>query len=106
MSLFDGMAGILNDVFGAPVTHTPAGGSPVTLQAIFRREPITTVDREGFEALVVSPTLQVPLPQANDVQRGDTVVPGDGQPYRIINRHPSGSPAGDAFVVFELERIS
>ena len=106
MSLFDGMASALNDTFGAGVVITPlAGGSPVSLKAMFRAEPVTLSGEHGQDILGVLPTLRVPATLAAMITTGDQVEPGNGKTYRIVNRLPSGSPATDAFQVFELEEI-
>lgn len=102
-TLFNGLAGILNDVFGGPVSHRPQGGAAVAIQAVFREEPISVQDEDGAEVLIVAPTLQVQKPVAETITRKDLIVPGNGKSYRVMNRHPNGSPAADAFVVFELE---
>ncbi|WP_428516284.1 head-tail joining protein [Roseovarius sp.] len=105
--IFDGMAGVLNDVFGAPVMHTPAAtGLPVEVQGIFRRDPIGVADEDGREFLVTSPSLRVERPYAADIQAGDTIEVGDGARFTVLNaQRATASPASDALVVFELEAI-
>lgn len=99
------MAGLLNEILGAPVTWTPSGGSATALQAVFREEPVRVPDEDGSETLLVMPILRVQRPAADAIARGDLIAPGTGKTYRIEARHPSGSPASDAFVIFELELI-
>lgn len=106
MSLFDGMTGILADVFGAPVTWTPRNAPPVSLRAVFRETPVRVPTEDGGETLTVSPTLTVQRPAADSIVRGDTIEPGNGRSYRVIAPFPSGSPAVDAFVIFELETLT
>lgn len=101
--IFDGMAGVLNSVFGAPVSHTPQGQASRTIDAVFRKEPDTVTDREGHDYLIAVPTLRVLKADAASISRGDEIEPGDGAKYVVLNQQPSGSPASDAFVVFELE---
>lgn len=101
-SLFDGLSGLLNDVFGGPVTWLPRSGREVTIQAIFREEPVTVAGDDGRNVLIVAPTLSVPQDGAVDMARGDRVEVG-GRDYRILNRIASASPASDRFVVFQLE---
>lgn len=107
MSLFDGMAGILTDVFGAPVTYTPAGGAPVQVSAVFRAAPIEVSDGEGHTTLITAPTLRVRRDILPGLRRDDRVEPSirPGEVYEVINVLPTASPASDAFVIAELERI-
>jgi hypothetical protein len=101
---FDGVAGLLNGIFGKPVTVTPAlGGSPRTVRGVFRREPIEVAGEDGFPVLVLSPTLKVPATE--DLKRGDIVEPSvePGSRYEVMNGEPSPSPASDRFVIYELE---
>ncbi|WP_243612933.1 head-tail joining protein [Shimia aestuarii] len=105
-SVFDGMAGALNATFGALVQHTPSGGEAVEIRAIFREQPIEVPDEDGRNILTVAPVLRVQRPVADGVSRDDVIEPGDGESYRVLNALTSGSPAADAFVLFQLERIS
>jgi len=105
VSLFDGIAGVLTGVFGAPVLYTPAEGVPITVEARFRSQPIEVPDTDGNTVIILSPTLRVSRTVLPDIARGDLVQPeGEHGPiYRVLNRLPSGSPADDAFIVCELE---
>lgn len=105
MSVFDGLAGVLNGMFGATVSHTPQGQAAVDIEAVFREEPIAVTDDDGRDVLIVAPTLRVQKPTADTIAAKDTIAPGNGRTYRVVNRHPNGSPAADAFVIFELEEI-
>lgn len=105
-SIFDGMAGLLNDVFGGPVVHAPSNGVPVTIHAVFRLKPIEELDSNGNAILLMDPTLSVPEPVASTISVGDEVTPESGVTYRILNRHQTGSPAQDARVIFELRKVS
>jgi hypothetical protein len=105
-SIFDGMAGVLNDVFGAPVMVFPVAGGMLTGNAIFRDTPISVATEDGHSLLVTSPTLRMQRPDADQIAAGDEIQPdGDARRFRVLNRLASGSPAADAFVVFELELI-
>lgn len=105
--IFDGMAGVLNDVFGAPVMHTPAAtGLPVEVQGIFRRDPITVADEDGREFLVSSPSLRVERPDAVGIVVGDVIEVSGGDRFTVLNaQRATPSPASDALIVFELEAI-
>jgi hypothetical protein len=105
-SVFDGMAGILAEVFGSKVVHTPAGGGSVQVTAVFREENIAVSDDNGREILGVLPILRVPRPAAGTISRGDVIAPGNGKTYRVVAPQISGSPASDAFTVFELELVA
>lgn len=100
------MAGVLGAVLGTSVSWTPHGGSATDIDAIFREDPVAEADDQGREILVTMPSLRVQRPAAVAIARGDIVEPGNGKTYRILNKHPSGSPASDAFVLFELEILT
>lgn len=102
--LFDGVAGLLAGTFGSTVTHTPAGGSAASVQGIFRSIPVEAAEDDGRIALVVASSLQVLATDAAGIAYGDTIAPGDGATYTVRGRMPSGSPAADAFVLFQLEK--
>lgn len=103
--IFDGVAGLLNDVFGGPVTHRPKGGISLQRHWIFREPQAEVEGDDGHVALDVAPHLRIPKPEAALVSIGDQVMPGNGKTYRVVNRWPGGSPAADAFVIFGLEVV-
>jgi len=105
MSIFDGMAGVLNDVFGAPVLFLPRTGGEQQIKSVFREEPVTVTGEDGREVLIVAPTWKVPSTAGVDIVREDCIEPGNGKRYRILNRIHSGSPASDRFVIYELEAV-
>jgi len=99
------MAGLLNDVFGDPVTITPVNGASYELQAVFRREPLEVAGDDGVPVLILNPTLKVP--EATKLSREDLVEPSiePGKRYEVQSGEPSPSPAGDRFVFYELELV-
>lgn len=103
--LFDGMAGVLNGVFGAPVSYTPQGGAARVVQSVFRERPLEFADETGRMMLITAPTWRVQRVLVPEVARDDSIVPGNGHSYQILNVHPGGSPAADAFVICELYRM-
>lgn len=103
--IFDGMAGVLNGVFGAPVTHYPAAGGSAVLQGVFREDPVEVLADERGTILIEAPTLRLLRDDALSVARGDTIDPGRGKTYRVLNRLTAGSPASDGFWTFELEEV-
>jgi len=105
MSIFDGMTGLLADVLGGAVSYTPAAGVPRDIPSIFREDPIEITDQDGHPVLIVAPTWQVDRSLVPELARSDRVNPGNGKIYRILNLHPSGSPAADAAVICELEKL-
>lgn len=105
-SYFDGLAGLLTGVFGGSVSHTPPGGSAVVIDAVFREEPVTVPGDDGRDVLILSPTLKVPADHAAGIVRGSGIAPGNGKTYEVLNGQPGGSPAADAFIIFELEEVS
>lgn len=103
--IFDGISGVLNGVFGASVTVRPERTAAYEVRALFREAPIVVGQGEAGDIYDVMPTLAVQRPAAAGVNEGDVIEPGNGSSYRVIARLPSGSPAVDAFVTFDLERI-
>jgi len=104
-SVFDGMTGVLDDVFGDPVLVTPKGGVAREERAVFREGPVLVLGRDGQEVTTVIPTLSGDRRQLSDLVRGSLVVPGNGKTYRCLSALPSGSPAEDARLTIELERV-
>ncbi|WP_299145983.1 hypothetical protein [uncultured Tateyamaria sp.] len=104
MSLFDGVAGVLADVFGAPVIYTPKTGEAVQVQATLRHEPTEVVGDDGRVTLITSPTLRVSRAVLANPLPGDVVAlaatPEDA--FEVLNKIHSGSPAADAVWVCEL----
>lgn len=105
MALFNGMAGILADVFGGQVVYTPAGGVSRPVQSIFREQPIEAQDQDGHPVLITAPTWRVRNDLVPEIARGDRIAPGNGKLYAIHNVTPSGSTAADANLICELERV-
>ena len=103
--IFDGMAGALAGVFGAPVPYRSKYGPASTIQSVFRETPIEVLDESGRATLIVAPTWKVPLNLADGIARGDEIEPSPGRIFRILNRLNSANPARDRFVMFELEDL-
>jgi len=104
-SFFDGMAGILNDVFGDPVVVTPPFGPPVTLQGMFRDSPVEDPAALGrpYGVDVFTVQLQKPLPAqvVRDARIEPSIRPGEA--FRVLGIFSDRSPATDAFVIVEVE---
>ncbi|SOC13758.1 hypothetical protein SAMN05877809_10710 [Rhodobacter sp. JA431] len=105
-SIFDGVAGMLGDVFGAPVTYQPKSGAAVVVQSIFREEPITITGEQGQDVLIEAPSWRVPRDLLSGVKRGDQIALADGRVFQVLAQIGTGSPASDAFVLYELEPVS
>lgn len=106
--VFDGVAGVLTGVFGAPVVYQPkSGAAPVTISAVFRRRPILVQDQSGGDVWVLSPTMRVRRDLLPAIARGDLVQPSTvpGKTFRVLNRLPDISPAADGFLMVELEEV-
>lgn len=106
--LFDGMAGALTDVFGAPVVYQPkSGAGPVSVSAVFRRRPVLVQDQAGGDVWVLSPTMRVRRDLLPGIARGDLVQPSTvpGRTFRVLNRLAEVSPADDGFLLVELEEV-
>lgn len=103
-SLYDGNAGALNDLFGAPVELWRAGAKIADLRGHLRSRPIEVVTADGRSQTVTSPVLRVPQTAATLPQRADVVRQG-GKSWRVLDVYPSGSPAADAFLICDLEPV-
>jgi len=83
MGVFDGLPGIFVDTLGEPVTYTPDGGSPLSIQAIWTERTIDVVIGSEAPADTGVTTLKV---RAEDVTpaEGDTVTrDSDGSTMRV-----------------------
>ena len=100
------MAGALSQVFGASVLFIPQVGSPRSIQSIFRETPITVVDDNGHDVLIVAATWRVPKTAISDAAKGDQIELADGRRFRVLNRLPTGSPAADSFVLYKMELVA
>ena len=103
--IFDGMTGVLNSVFGTSVTYLPQAGVARSVQSVFRESPITVVGPDGGDVLIVAPTWQVPRNLLSDVRRNDEIEVSGGRLFKVLNQIGSGSPASDAFIIYELEAL-
>ncbi|MBW7057308.1 hypothetical protein KY389_11490 [Paracoccus bogoriensis] len=102
--VFDGIAGTLSGVFGSMVAFRPATGDARDVQSIFRLSPIEITGADGQILRIDAPTWRVSRDLVPEAARGDRIdVPGRGL-YRLMVSHDSGSPAADAFVIWELHK--
>jgi hypothetical protein len=104
-SLFDGLGVLLADVFGDDVTHTPEGGAPTVITAVFRRKPVEILQQDGTAVLMMDPTLRVPEPVASTIKTGDLIQPSGAPLYSVLNRTTVGSPDAEGSVIFELREV-
>lgn len=101
--VFDGMAGVLNGVFGAPVLISPGGGAAISVRGVIRDREVTVAEADGSEVIAKLTTLSA---QAGDVialVKGDIVENSAGRQWRVQYRAVSESPADDRFETFVLE---
>jgi len=96
------MAGLLNDVFGGPVTLAHPDGAVQAVQAVFRAEPLELTGEAGL-VLIEQPTLRVRRDLAPGVRRGSVLTLAGGKQYRVESVIPGGSPATDGFLICTLE---
>ena len=104
-TVFDGMTGVLNAVFGAPVTIL--GDFPQVVQAIFREMPYEQEIGDGRTIVEVTPTVQIRKSDIASLSKGDVVAPAatPGRSFTVLKPIPSGSPAADAFITWVLEEV-
>lgn len=100
-TLFDGMAGTLNDVFGEPVTIYPGGGAAVEITGVIRDREIAVADDHGEAVLATVTTLRA-LKQDVVALMSEDRVDGNGVQYAVRYRVPAPSPADDRFETFVL----
>lgn len=104
-SLYDGLAGLLNATFGGPVTWLPEDGGAETIHSVFREIPVEVIDADNHAVLDVAPVWRVPKPVGERVSSGDRIELADGRMFRVVARRRNGSPALDAFISFDMERV-
>ncbi len=92
-------------MFGTPVTYVPLVGAAVPVQSVFRETPITVTGPDGGDVLIEAVTWRVPKTSLMGVVRGDHILLSDGRRFRVLNQIGTGSPATDAFVVYEMELV-
>lgn len=103
-SIFDGLAGTLNDVFGAPVTVWDDTGVSRSVKARFRYEPTEVFGADDAPSLIEQPVLYVPKTLADGIARGTVIELSSGERFVVANRQRSqSSPASDATLRFQLE---
>jgi len=101
-ALFDGMAGVLNDVFGASVTIYPSGGLGTKIQGVIRDREVEVADEDGEPVLATMTTLRALRADVLTLGAGDMIVAAIGS-HRVLYRVPPESPADDRFETFVLE---
>lgn len=106
-SVFDGMGGVLNAVFGAPVNVTRAGQSAVAVQGVFRFVTIDDPTADGRGIYEQVPTLRLPINLMPALKRGDTVQPSafPGRTFAVLQPDLNGMPAVDTMVTYVCEEI-
>lgn len=104
-SLFDGISGLINDVFGSPMTYTTHWGASSEVRAILRHQPVDLVDDQGLRVRDLGPTLRARRCDLPDLRRGDRITLPDGRAYEVAAVWPSGSPAADGFFVADLTEL-
>lgn len=103
-SVFDGMGGVLNEVFGAPLTVTFAAGGGLDVHGILRDREVEVAGEDGEPVLTVQPTLRIPAGDvAAQMGEGDIIEQGERR-YRVIYRVPAENPAVDRLETFVLRR--
>lgn len=103
-SIFDGMTGILSDVFGDPVIFFPRHGSARPIMSLFRETPIEVDGADGQIVRIDAPTWRVRRDLASEAGRGDRITLADGRTFLVMVVHPTGSPARDAFLICECQQ--
>jgi hypothetical protein len=107
MSIFDGLTGLLASAFGDPVTVTRSGHGSVTVAGIFRESPLDEAAGDGRSFVTTVPHVQLRRSDFATLAVGDVIAPSStpGRTFKVLQPYPSGSPAVDAFVTYELEEV-
>lgn len=107
MSVFDGMTGVLDEAFGAPVTWTAAPAGPVTISGVFREEVLDEAIADGRPDTLAVPMLRVRKTVAL-LAKGHLVQPSaaPGRSFTVLRVIPASSPAADAFLLYILEEVT
>ena len=102
------MTGVLNQVFGAPVSVTVPGDTTYEVTGIFRLEPTEAAGADNEPVLISTPVLKIARNAVPGFGRGCEVRPSvaPGTVYRVVNQLPTSSPAADGFVMAELELMA
>lgn len=103
MGLFDGVAGLMADVFGDPIPYRPRIGAERIIQSVFRVQPLEALGEDGPGVIISQPTWRVRADLIGDWGEGDEILAPDGRRYRLRHMLPSASPAADANLLFILE---
>ena len=103
--IFDGMTGILSDVFGDPVIYLPQGGVSRPIMSMFRESPIDVDGADGRIVRIDAPTWRVRRDLAAELRRGDWITVPDGRTFAVMVVHQTGSPATDAFRICECQIV-
>lgn len=108
--IFDGLGSLIRDTFGSNVQVTPHMGVTRTVKARFREQPIQIPGPEGVEVTTILPIVDVDRAEVADMlptklRPGAVIDPGNGRTYRCVDDLNSGSPATDALVTIQLERL-
>lgn len=106
-SIFDGMTGVLDGVFGAPVLVSVPGGGSHQVSGVFRREPTEVAGDDGEPVIISAPTLRIRRDAVREFGRGCEVRPSiePGSVYRVVNQIQTASPAADGYLMVELEFV-
>lgn len=104
-SIFDGMAGVIGGILGAPVIYRPKVGPAVPLCSIFREDPVEVIDGDGHAVRSVNPRWEVSRALTDRPSHGDQIEVADGRIFEIAAVVPSGSPAHDAFWICDLYEV-
>lgn len=107
-ALFDGVAVLLNDTFGAPVLYAARGETAFqAVQAKLREAPVEVAGGDGNPIVILGPTLHVPRTILPNIKKGDRVaaVATPNKLFSVVSKIPNGSPAVDAMIVCELEEV-
>lgn len=100
--IFEGMTGILAEVFGSVIAYIPKGGVSRDILSIFREAPIEITGADGQEVLIEAPSWRVARHLVPELKRDDHIVAPDGRRFRVRTVHSNGSPSSDAHVICEL----
>lgn len=103
---FRGVASSLARAFGGKVTVHYGTVAAMDVQAIFRIEPRLEPAANGAFMEAPVPILRTSRAIMDGLSEGDLIDPKDGHIYQFLFSEESPSPASDALVSAQLEKIS
>jgi hypothetical protein len=99
---FGGIAPVLSNIFGGPITFARLAGGTVDFTGIFRNLPVRIQTPDGGEIMSTIPSLRLHRVDARQLEEGDTFT-ADGETYAFLSYEAPENPSPDALVSCQIE---